>query len=199
MMQSLTEFTCVPDFGRKQTTFDVHVAGESAPVARVRKDGVTDSLRPYAVFDGPQLDHQVGWVNSSQALTAEGAVIGEVSRRSRTYAEDDVSVSHAGLPPLGARPEGVPTRVTRTFPMNVVLGNVGAGYVLGTRLRFSGPGCEGFSIARRQGVKSRYTVTVHDQRIDRLVPLSCVLYMARNLSGDLRQEWSNRTSNPFKL
>lgn len=199
MIQTLDEFTCVPEFGRKETTFDVHVKGQKAPVARVRKDGVTDSLRPYVVVDGPQLDQRIGWVNSVQALNAEGTVVGEVSRRSRHYAEDDLSVTQAGLPVLEGRPEGVQTRVTRSFPMNVVLGNVGAGYVLATRLRFSAPGCEGFSVARPQGVKSRYTVTIHDQRINRLVPLTCILYIARNLTGDVRQGWANLTSNPFKI
>jgi hypothetical protein len=199
VIESFDEFTCVPEFKRKETTFDLHVKGQSAPVARVRKDGVTDSLRPYQVYEGPQLDQRVGLVSSHQAWDAEGTVVGEIARQSRTYAEDDLSLTHVGLPVLQGRPEGVQTRVTRSFPLNIVTGNVGAGYVLASRYRFSAPGCEGFSVGRKPGVKSRYTVKIHDQRINRLVPLTCLLYIARNLAGDVRQGLSNLTSNPFKI
>ncbi|WP_433890388.1 hypothetical protein [Streptomyces sp. CA-111067] len=196
--QALGEFTCVPEFKRKETTFDLHVKGRSGPVARVRKAGVTDSLRPYAVYEGPDLDQAAGWVNAYQAGGAEGGIVGEVQRESRALAEDHLSVSHAGLPALKGRPEGLQTRVTRTFPVNVVAGTIGAGYVLATRYRFSAPGCAGFSVGRKQGVRSAYTVKIRDPRINRLVPLMCVVHIAEQLSGDVRQGLANMTSNPFK-
>lgn len=199
MIQTLDQFTCIPEFSRSRTTFEVYAENRPEPAARFRKDGITDSLLPYLVLEGPGLDEQAGQVNSTRALDADGILVGEVTRRPRRYAEDDLSVTMPGLPVLQARSEGVPTRLTRAFPANAVLSNIGARYVLPVRLRFSAPDSAGFTVIRHAGVRSRYTVTVRDRRINRLVPLACILHMARNLTADLRQSRANLTGNPLNI
>jgi hypothetical protein len=67
------------------------------------------------------------------------------------------------------------------------------------RYRCSAPDCAGFPVGRKQGVRSAYTVRIRDPRINWLVPLMCVVYIAEQLSGDVRQGLANMASDPFKI
>jgi hypothetical protein len=55
-----------------------------------------------------------------------------------------------------------------------------------------------FVVSRRAGIRARFTVAVHDPRLDRRLVLAGAVALSEGESGDMRQEAVDLTANPFK-
>lgn len=198
MIESLDAFTCVPEFSRKHTTFRVYAQGQKEPVARAHKDSAWDTRFPYHVFEGPGLDRLVGYVTPWEAMTADRVRIGRVDRRSGSAARRDKwSFQQSGLPELLGGPDGRATKLRHSFPLRAVLANAPADALFSLRLLFQGAGSNGFELTRQSGLNPRYSVRIHDERVDRLLVLACVALVNRD-DDNPRQFLADIASNPLK-
>lgn len=200
MLDSLTDFTVIPSYHRARTRFDVYAEGSRDPVAQVRGDRGPDTLRPLDVFTGPALDQAAGWVNAVLAIGPDRARIGKVAGGKRLFGKDRWVFAQNGLPELQGKRAGALGSLRDAAPIarDFLTGGV-ADAALSARLRFSAPGCQGFEFTRQSGIKTRYKVRVHDERVSRLLVLACVLYYDRFVNADPRREIASATANPFKI
>ncbi|MGW1914526.1 hypothetical protein ACWCQS_28295 [Streptomyces sp. NPDC002076] len=199
MIQSLSSFNITAHYGRAHTTYNVHVDSQKAPTARVHKDTVFSSLSEYQVYTGPGLDQLVGYVNSVGAKSIDRTPLGKVEMRKRVGLEDQLTVIQNGLGELTAEPVGVSTKLRRDSRLVNLVATPASEFAFTTRLHFRSAESAGFELTRRRGVRARYAVTVHDDRVDRLLILACVVHYARFHAEDIRQPLAEFTSNPFKL
>ncbi|GAA5196418.1 hypothetical protein GCM10023322_65310 [Rugosimonospora acidiphila] len=194
MIDSLTAFTVVPEYGRSRTVYQVLVGDQSAPVAQLRKDSAYDSLRPLAAFTGPGLDQHVGWVSAFRARGVDRVEVGRVEHRGgSTWSGERWSFAQAGLPELRGEQVGLGGKLRGRLPLQGFVDGV-----LSVHLRFGAPGLNGFDLTRFSGVRARYGVEIHDPRISRLLVLACVVHYNVFQDADPRQVAIDYTSNPFR-
>lgn len=196
-LQSLTAFSVTPRYGRNETTFDVRAAGQSAPVARLFKASQYDSRHPLQVLIGPQLTDPAGYVNAFGAYAADQTQLGTVRSRYRSLRATRWQLDQTNLSTLVARPTGISSLRYR-FPFVIVLGRSVASNFLPFRFWFQAKDSQGFVVSRHAGIRARFTVAVHDPRLDRRLILAAVVALSERESGDLRQEAIDLTANPFK-
>jgi hypothetical protein len=195
--QTLTSFTVSPSYGRNETTLDVVAAGQPTPVARLFKASQYDSRQPLQLLVGPQLADPAGYVNGFAAYAADRTKLGTITSRRRPFGTRRWQLEQPGLPALTAKPTGT-SALRYRFPFALLLTGTLANSFLPFRYRFHGTDCQGFTVSRRAGIRARFTVTVHDQRVDRRVVLASVVALSHYESNDLRQEGVDLTANPFK-
>ncbi|MEU1630863.1 hypothetical protein ABZ746_37595 [Streptomyces sp. NPDC020096] len=197
MIQSLGSFTATAKYSHSYTAFDVHADGERTPVARMYKDSAYDSPDRYSVYGGPRLDKLEGFVNPFKAMLPGHSEIGTVNRRSRSLHHDEWKFTQKDLPELRGAPTGLNSALRHSFPLNVVSGNRFADAAFSLRLRFHAPESEGFELIRLAGARARYGVKVYDDRVNRLLVLSCVAHLNTYVATDPRQVIVDLTFNPF--
>ncbi|MEZ0094780.1 hypothetical protein [Streptacidiphilus sp. EB129] len=188
MIETLRELTIVGRHGLKSTTFEVFTDGGPAPVARLHKDFVFTSKHALSICTGPGLDVHEGWVTPRTATGPDKVRLGTVDHRSTLVASREVwTFEQEGLPALTGEPTGMTKLrygpVLALAPMKRSMDSL-----LQYRIRFQGPGCEGFELARLVGVRHpRYSLRILDDRVSRRLALATVLYYDRVLDGDLRK------------
>lgn len=200
MIDSLTDFTVVPEYHRNRTLYHVYAKGTRQPVAQARVDGSPDTLHSLQVFTGPGLDQPIGWVSFVKATGPDGVRIGEVDGRRGAIGKDKWTFTQNGLPVLQGARAGVAGSLRDGLPVvrDFLTGGV-ADMALSAHLKFSAPDCAGFEFTRQPGIKTRYKVSVRDDRVSRLLVLAAVLRFDRFDNPDVRREISSRTANPFKI
>jgi hypothetical protein len=200
VIDSLTEFTVVPEYHRSRTLYHVYSGGSRTPVAQARIDRAPDTLRPLEVFTGPGLDQPAGWVNSFSARGPDRVMIGEVNSRFGLVGKAKWVFAQDGLPEMQGKRAGVTNALRDGLPMvrDILTGGI-ADAALSAHLRFSGPDCPGFEFTRPPGIKTRYKVRVHDRRVSRLLVLAAILNYDFRFNADPRKDASALTSNPFKI
>ncbi|TQF03706.1 hypothetical protein E6W39_17555 [Kitasatospora acidiphila] len=183
MIHALNEFSVNFTYRHRETTWLIHRNGSDAPVARLRKPEAPDSLKPYQVYGGPQLDELLGHVANSIALAPDGRRLGRVRLRSKQWGlrdglstDEEWTFAQDGLGELHGQPMGLGSRARHAFVVGNLMDNVLTDVVLAHSLRYRSIISEGFELTRRPGVNSRYDVRVHDPRINRLLVLSAVSY-----------------------
>ncbi len=197
MIQSLGLFTITAQYGHSYTTLDVHADGKRTPVARMHKDSAYDSWDRYSVHSGSGLDKLEGFVDPYKAMLPGHSQIGTVDRRSRSLFHDEWTFSQRGLPELRGGPAGLNSALRHSFPLNVVSGNRFADAAFSLRLRFRARESEGFELARLAGARARYRVKIYDDRVNRLLVVTCVAHLNTYVATDPRQMIVDMTFNPF--
>ncbi|OKH99798.1 hypothetical protein A6A06_22255 [Streptomyces sp. CB02923] len=198
---ALDAFTVTAEYGRSHTTFLVHAEGQREPAARMHRDAAYDGLRPYEVRTGPEFSEIAGYVNDFKAFTPERAELGSVAHKQRTTGPDSWTFTQHGLGELTGLPEGAGAKVRHGSLLRMAFDATRTNAVLSHRLRFSSPASpasEGFAFVRHTGIRARYSVEVHDPRVDRLLVLACIAHYNRFVAADPRQFTSTLTANPFK-
>lgn len=198
MIQSLTTFTITADYGRAHTTYNVHVDGHKAPVARMHKDTVYSSESEYRVYTGPGLDHLDGYAHNFAARSVDGTPLGRVHTRTRLLRDDEWIVTQSGLGELIGESVGVGTKFRRDSRVGSFFTVSAAEFAFTTHLHFRSPESTGFELSRLRGVRARYAAHVHDERVNRLLVLACVAQYAEYHAQDIRLPLAEFTSNPFK-
>jgi hypothetical protein len=196
-LRSLTAFRVSARYGRTETTFDVRMPGRPTPVARLFKAGPYDSLRAFHVLTGPDLTDLAGYVTGLAAYAPDRTQVGSVASRSRVLRPARWSVEQPGLGTLAAQHAGI-SAVRFVFPFSIVLSGTVADTVLPFRFCFRSSDSRGFVVSRHTGLRARFTVTVHDPRLDRRLILAAVVSLNRYASSDLRQDIVDATANPFQ-
>lgn len=197
-LDSLTDFTLLPEYHRDRTLYHVHAKTAGGAVALLRSDDIYDSGRPLQVLTGPGLDQPAGWVSWSGAKNADGTVLGKVSRKRGVVRKDAWIFAQHGLPELQGERPGVVGAMRETLPARMVLGEGLKDTALSLRLRFSAPGCDGFEFTRPPGLRAKYRVRVRDERISRLLAIACVIHYNVWEDADPRKDIIDATTNPFK-
>lgn len=200
MIDSLTEFSVVPEYHRSRTLYHVYARGSRDPVAQARVDRSPDTMRPLQVFTGPGLDQPAGWVNSLTASGPDGVKIGAIDVRRSAVRKDEWIFAQSGLPELHGKRAGVNNALRDGLPVvrDFLIGGL-ADAALSAHLRFSAAGCAGFEFIRQAGIRTRYKVRVHDDRVSRLLVLAAVVRFDRWDNADPRKDISEMTRNPFKI
>jgi len=198
VIQSLTSFTVTADYGRAHTTYNIHVDGQNAPVARMHKDTVYSSLSEYRVYTGPDLDQLVGYATNFLARAADGTRLGRVHTRRRALRDSEWTVTQNDLGDLTGASVGAGTKLRRDSRLGNLLALPAAEFAFTTRLHFRSPESTGFELTRLRGVRARYAAQVHDDRVNRLLVLACVAQYAEYHARDIRLPLAELTSNPFK-
>jgi hypothetical protein len=196
-LQAVTSFSVTPRYGRNETSLDVNMTGQPAPIARLFKASQYDSRRPLQVLVGPQLTDLAGYVNSFAAYAPDRTKIGVIGSRRRPLGTKRWHLDQPGLPTLTAKPTGASSLRYR-FPLALVLAGTIANSFLPFHFRFQSKDSQGFTVSRRAGVRARFTVIMHDPRLDRRLVLATVVALSQYESNDLRQEAVDLTANPFK-
>jgi hypothetical protein len=196
-LRSLASFTVAVSYGRNETALDVRVTGQPEPVARLFKASQYDSRFPFQVLTGPQLSEVGGYVTPFAAFAANRAQLGKVKSRYRPLRAKSWEVEQPGLPVLSARPIGASSLRYR-FPFSLLLADTLADSFLPFNFLFQGNESRGFVVSRATGIRARFTVTVHDPRVDRRLVLAAVVGLNRYASSDVRQDVVDLTANPFK-
>jgi hypothetical protein len=197
-MQSLDSFTVTAEYGRSHTTFLLHPEGQREPAARMHKDGAYETRYPFRVYSGVGLDELAGYVTEFAAMTAERVEVGTVRHRERTLRPDDWMFTQHDLGVLCGLPEGSGSRLRHSSPLRMVLGHSWGDALFSYRLRFRSAESAGFAFARLAGVRARYTVTVHDPRVSRLLVLACVTQFNTYAATDPRKSAVDLTANPLR-
>ncbi|MEV6058123.1 hypothetical protein [Streptomyces sp. NPDC052107] len=198
MIQTLSSFTVTADYGRAHTTYNVHVDGQQAPVARMHKDTVYSSPSEYRVYTGPRLDELAGYVTDFSAKAADRTPLGKVDTRTRALRDNEWTVIQNGLGELTGESAGVSTKLRRDSRLGNLLSVPASEFVFTTRLHFRSPESAGFELTRLRGVRARYAATIHDGRVNRLLILACIAHYAEHHAQDIRQPLAEMTANPFK-
>ncbi|WP_042401401.1 hypothetical protein [Streptacidiphilus carbonis] len=196
MIEQLRECTLTSRHTLHSTTFEVSVdvEGQPKPVARLHKDHVFTSVHALSVLTGPGLDVLEGWVTPRWAATADEqrTRIGTVDHSdSRVVGGEQWTFEQHGLPTLVGRPTGA-TRARYSGPLNLVPMKRTMDMLFSYRVRFQGPGSEGFEFARLTGTgHPRYSLHLHDDRVSTLLALSAVYYYDRVLDDAPRKSLMN--------
>lgn len=186
MLNSITEFTIVPEYKIRGTTFWVRVPGSDHPVARIRRDvGITGSVGElHRVFIGPNLDEFAGFVTPTAAYDAAKTKVGHLEFDDSGYAtmEQPTVFCQNGMNPFTERACGVMGRVVRTpllgyvvffvnpivFVLSMLFGGKRAS-------EFSGTHTAGFRMTKFKRLANHFRFSIHDPRIDILLVFSCFL------------------------
>ncbi|MFI6045621.1 hypothetical protein ACIA8C_28610 [Nocardia sp. NPDC051321] len=190
-LAELSEFSVVPTYRVRSTTFDVFPAESKDAVARMRRDEsfFGAELEPYDVYAGPGLEERVGTVNLRFAVDLDGKRVGEVTSERirwgslghvREFRQDDLGVltgEQVGLGAVFARRRGM-----RFIPLADMANDVARVHV-----RYRGPDSAGFDVVKPMGISKRCHFSVHDPRINRLLLLSCFIRMEMEEGTDVRQ------------
>jgi hypothetical protein len=197
-LRALMSFTVAIKYGRSETALDVWSPGEAAPVARLVKDGPYDGRGPFRVLVGSPLTKTAGSVSSagSAAYSSHGDQLGTVASSHGVLRAKRWTVHQPTLPPLIARPIGM-SSVRYVFPLSLALSGTLADRFLPFRFSFQGNRSRGFVVRRTAGMRARFAVNIHDDRIDRRLVLATVVALSRWESGDVRQEFIDLTANPL--
>lgn len=194
-LQALTSFSARVGLHRNETTVHIHPSGGLPPVARMTKAGPLRKRAAYELSVGPGLKTPAGTLSASGALDAADVPVGIVNLTGGRVADRDIHpltggmrgpvsdnptrwrVLQPGLPPLAGLATNTATRL-RYNAVTDAAERIGAGlwmpdYVLHPTFRFSGPGCDGFTVTLLSR-KSRLDVTVHDPHVDRRLVLACL-------------------------
>ncbi len=199
MIQSLTAFAVVPAYGRSRTSYDLLPEGTAAPVAQLRKDSVYDSPKPLGVFTGPGLDELQGYVTAGTAMGADRVGHGRVGHsHAGVLRGEEWTFAQPGLPVLYGEPAGANSALRHRFPLRMVLANGIFDSALSFRLRYRAPDSAGFEFIRLAGVRGRYAVRIHDDRLSRLLVLSAVVRHCTFSDSDIRQFALDLTTNPLR-
>jgi hypothetical protein len=196
-LQSLTSFSVTVKYSRSETVLDVTVAGQAAPVARLFKASQYDSRQPFQLLVGAQLTELDGLVTGFAAFEPDRTKLGTVQSKHRPLRGKRWQVDQPGLPTLTARATGS-SAFRYAFPFALVLSGTLANSFLPFNFSFQAKDSQGFVVSRRTGARARFTVTVHDPRVDRRLVLASVVALNQYESSDLRQEAVDLTANPFK-
>jgi hypothetical protein len=200
MLDLLTRFTVIPEYHRARTLYHVHVKGTREPVAQARIERAPDTLHPLEVFTGPGLDQPAGWVSFGYALAPDRTRLGNVGGRRGTIGRDKWTFAQNGLPVLHGARAGVAGTLRDSLPVvrDFLTGGV-ADMALSAHLKFSAPDCVGFEFTRQPGIKTRYTVRIHDARVNWLLVIAAILRFDRFDNPDVRRGISETIANPFKI
>lgn len=189
MIDSLTEFTVVPEYHRSRMLYHVHVKGAPEPVAQARADRAPGSPGLLKVFTGPGLDQPAGWVNADLAAAADRRRLGNVAGRYRAGSKGRWTFAQDGLPVLQGTRAGIVGTLRDSLPVvrDFLTGGI-ADAALSARLKFSAPDCAGFEFTRQPGIRTSYTVTIYDERISRLLVLAAIRNFDYHSNSDVRRE-----------
>ncbi|MFC1402381.1 MULTISPECIES: hypothetical protein [Streptacidiphilus] len=192
MIGTLRELTLTSRHTLHTTTFEVSVEGQPDPVVRLHKDHVFTSVHALAVHSGPGLDVLEGWVTPRWAADENKTRLGTVDHTdSRVVGGERWTFEQIGLPALVGRPTGT-TRARYSGPLNLAPMKRTMDMLFTYRVRFRGPGSEGFEFARLAGTRHpRYSLRLHDERVSTLLALSAVYYYDRVLDDDPRKGLMN--------
>jgi hypothetical protein len=194
-LAAVQEFVVTAAYPWNRVVLTVSAGG--TPVARLVKDGHSDSAKPYRIFGGPGLDRLDGLLGGPVAYGPDGTALGRVDSSSRLLRGGHRwTVEQTGLGTLTGEAVGV-SGLRYRWPQSMVLTSGPADSVLPFRLRFTGDGSSRFTVHRPAGVRARFEVEVHDARAGRRVVLAAVAELNRSESGDPRQEISDLVGNPF--
>lgn len=196
-LHTLTSFTVTTKYGRNQTILDVVATGHPTPIARLFKASQYDSRQPLQLLVGPQLADPAGYISGFAAYAADRTKLATVVSRRRPFGVRRWQLEQTGLPALTAKPTGT-SSIRYRFPLAIVLTGTLANGFLPFQFRFRSAASEGFTVSRHAGIRARFTVTVHDPRLDRRIILATVVALSKHESSDLRQEGVDLTANPFK-
>lgn len=145
----------------------------------MHKDRRYDSLHPYQVHTGPQRDQFVGYVTPFGAKTADRVKTGSVDFSGRFLRSEKWVVTQHNLSyPLTGLPEGPNSRLRHGSLLRLIPFQQKTDVIFPFRLRFSSPRSAGFELTRSAGIRSRFTVAIHDPAVDRLLTLACVAQFA---------------------
>lgn len=199
MIESLTEFTVIPEYHGNRTAYHIHAKDGEAPVAQLRKDDAYDSPVPLQLFTGPGLDQPAGWVTSKAAMGPDRVRVGVVNLDRKVLSGKAAwTFSQDGLPELRGERVGSAGAIRENWLVRDYLTSGLADGVLSFHARFSAPGCAGFELTRPAGLKARYKVRVHDERVSRLLILACIAKYSAFTEVDPRKNLADLTYNPFK-
>lgn len=220
-LERLTSFDVVPHYERKRTSYAI-VDPEGQTVAEMRKDTGYMAGGSLKLFVGSELDRHVGWINEIFAVGPDGARLGMVGVNGPDDASDHTPgvlrffgfgmgageelsfrtgfvFEQVGLPAMEARPAD---------PVRRVLPNLLRGFVPGEavaeRIRFSAPGSDGFELYRPAGLQPTYSITIHDDRVSRILVLSVILRVSQDESWNPKQLLVDYTTTdwlraPFRI
>ncbi|MCC9312410.1 hypothetical protein LN042_36075 [Kitasatospora sp. RB6PN24] len=157
------------------TAFTIREKSRSIPVAVMRKNSYYKSRHPFEVYTGPRLDELVGYVQPTGAWSAARVQLGELEYREAFFIRNDKRfLTQPGLGTLRGRPVGL-SRLTEQPMVRSLSGSAGlAGLLFGTHIRFQSRQSAGFELKYSARPKERFSVRIHDQRVNRLLVFSCV-------------------------
>lgn len=197
MIDTLTEFSVIPEYQRNRTFYHVR-AQHSGTVAHLRAEVPVRDLRGgLHVLAGPGLDQPAGWIGWTEAKTASGVTVGTVGRNRGRSGKDSWIFAQAGMPELTGEFAGASGALRNSRVLRDALAGHLAGGAFPLRLRFTAPGCAGFDIDRPPGLRARYRVHVHDERVSRLLVLACVVRYNIGHDIDPRKDLVRVTTDPF--
>jgi hypothetical protein len=212
LLQSLTAFTVLVDYGRGHTTFLVYPAGQQQPIVRMHKDYPYDvHVRPYYVYPafGPQ--QLLGYVKLGQAWDAGQVLVGGTRPNGRRLDFDAAPIVQQGLPETltavrqelngGRRAARTAFRLLDEFAPGFGLGGRGRSVedaIFSAHIRCTGPTSPGFDLVRNAGPTAVYEVVVHDPRLSGLVVLAYLERFSTWSDGDVRAAAVTATTNPFR-
>jgi hypothetical protein len=198
-LQALTSFKIIKKYSRTKEIYTVTAENQASPHALLLNSEQDGWHHPLQVMVGPQLDILAGYVDSSSALTARRGRVGIVSGSHRNLfaprkwvATQDKMLPLTGHPKKISSPRYLP-------PQSFFLDGPIAEYILPFNYDFNSGESHGFTISRSIGFRPRYTITVHDDAIDRRIILATVVLLDRHASKDLRQKLINLTVNPLGI
>lgn len=198
MIDTLSEFTVAPEYHRDRTLYHVR-RKDSDLVAQLRADAPVRNLRNgLQVFTGPALDQPAGWVSWTEAKTPDGVPVGTIGRQNRGSRKESWIFAQADLPELSGELSGATGVLRNNWVLRDALSDNLVGGTIPLRLRFRGSGCAGFEINRSPGMRAKYRVRIHDERISRLLVLACVVRYNVGHDIDPRKDIIRLTTSPFK-
>lgn len=200
MIDSLTTFTVAPKYTPARTFYRVYVKGTREPVAEVRVEPGLPLIHTFPVLTGPGLDQLAGRVNAVYAEDADGRRIGQVDKRRGVFTRTTWTFAQDGLPELrGVRAGFVGSLRDKLPVVRDFLANSLVDILLSLHLKFSAPGCPGFTFSRKPGIRTRYKVRVRDERVSRLLVLSVVLRYHESENPDLGEAIREAKAHPIEF
>jgi hypothetical protein len=191
-LQALTSLEVTFGLHLDRTTMEISPPG-GVPAARLAKPGEIARRLAYDIFTGPGLSEPSGHLTAYGAVERDGAVIGIVNPSHGRVPDAEIhpmtglpygkradnpahwTVTQAGLPPLSGTAVGLATKLTHNRVAEFV-SQQGADlwmfdYAAPLHFQYSAQGSAGFSVSRTPG-RAKFAVTIHDERIDRRLPLA---------------------------
>ncbi|MEZ0065751.1 hypothetical protein ABIA32_001751 [Streptacidiphilus sp. MAP12-20] len=189
VLQSLREFTVRVDYGRKHTAFDVRDGGRGKPVVRMAMDfpyHMADLLR---VFPVAEPDRLLGTVGCGAAAAPDKQLLGRCREKIVWEIADSWHIEQPEIGQLVGSRKGL---------SRLANGYTGLSEVSAVRIEFVGPTSPAFTFVRRAGITSEYKISIHDDRVNRLLVLAWTEHFNRGYGDDARQYLIDFTTNPFQ-
>lgn len=117
---------------------------------------------------------------------------GSIEQRSKFLTDKHAwSFDQVGLRTLTGTPKGVGSKLLHGTPLGAIPFTDALDMVVEYRVGFRGPGCDGFEFTRLKGTQPRYTMRLHDRRVNLLLALATIVrydwLLSPNLKGALME------------